>query len=205
MSRCNAGVCESYLPESPLPSWPLARASILKTLQTEAKSYWREKVAPLVMQGDFLKLLEQENGDLTWRSIIIIFTSERCFEFCYQSFNQLPTNSRQLETLGEKMNSRCHICGNHETLFHILNNCKTALTQGRYNYRHDSVVSYLVNVCQILNNVDKVIEVYADIKGHTVNGGTIPQDIVVTSSRPDIVLVDRGNEEFILAELTCPF
>ena len=103
------------------------------------------------------------------------------------------------------MNSRCHICGNHETLFHILNNCKTALTQGRYNYRHDSVVSYLVNVCQILNNVDKVIEVYADIKGHTVNGGTIPQDIVVTSSRPDIVLVDRGNEEVILAELTCPF
>ena len=38
-----------------------------------------------------------------------------------------------------------------------------------------------------------------------INGGTIPPDIIVTSDRPDIVLVDREKKELILAELTCPF
>ena len=46
---------------------------------------------------------------------------------------------------------------------------------------------------------------YIDIQGHKINGGTLPPDIVVTSNRPDIVLVDRDNKEILLAELTCPF
>jgi hypothetical protein len=33
--------------------------------------------------------------------------------------------------------------------------------------------------------------IYADLPDHWFNGGTIPPDILTTSQRPDIVLIDR--------------
>ena len=39
----------------------------------------------------------------------------------------------------------------------------------------------------------------------TFNGGTIPADIVATSLRPDIVIVNRQEKLIELMELTCSF
>ena len=39
----------------------------------------------------------------------------------------------------------------------------------------------------------------------TFNGGTIPADIVATSLRPDIVLVNRKEKSIEILELTCSF
>ena len=36
------------------------------------------------------------------------------------------------------------------------------------------------------------IEVYFDLEGKTINGSTIPADIVTTNSRPDLVVINRG-------------
>ena len=36
------------------------------------------------------------------------------------------------------------------------------------------------------------LEIFADLEGHNVNGGTIPQHIMVTSSRPDLVMIDSS-------------
>ena len=202
MSKCNASICENYLPDVPMPSWQMTKVSVVQTLRSEEKSFWREKIAPLVMQGDFLiKLLEIENGDLTWRSIIYSLPRGVLSFITRAAINCLPT-ADNLRRWGEKLNSRCFLCGNHETLLHILNNCSKALNQGRYNYRHDSVLTYIATTCEQLQNN---IEMYIDIQGHKINGGTLPPDIVVTSNRPDIVLVDRDNKEILLAELTCPF
>ena len=33
---------------------------------------------------------------------------------------------------------------------------------------------------------------YADFKGAKVNGGTIPPHIMVTNSRPDLVIIDNN-------------
>ena len=48
------------------------------------------------------------------------------------------------------------------------------------------------------------IKVYADLEGHKVNGGTIPQEMVVTSSLPDLVIVDNSTpvKTVYLFELT---
>ncbi len=46
---------------------------------------------------------------------------------------------------------------------------------------------------------------YADLDGYLINGGTIPQDIIATIDRPDIVLVDRAGREITIGELTVPF
>ena len=47
--------------------------------------------------------------------------------------------------------------------------------------------------------------VYANLKGWKINGGTLPGDLVTTGQVPDIVLLDRKQNKFVLLELTCPF
>ena len=64
----------------------------------------------------------------------------------------------------------------------------------------------------IVENIDKDnARVYADIKGHTIGGGTVPPDVLVTSEKPDIVIV-HGPEttaatktHITIIELTVPW
>ena len=49
-------------------------------------------------------------------------------------------------------------------------------------------------------------ECYVDIPGKkTANEGTLPADIAITSSRPDIVIIDRNAKFVHIFELTVPF
>ena len=48
---------------------------------------------------------------------------------------------REKKCLGKRVSDRCPFCGNTQTLLHILSNCPTALDQGRYTWRHNSVLS----------------------------------------------------------------
>ena len=47
--------------------------------------------------------------------------------------------------------------------------------------------------------------VYTDIPGHSINGGTLPPDILVTGQRPDIVILNRTEKKIVLFELTVSF
>ena len=51
------------------------------------------------------------------------------------------------------------------------------------------------------------MESFHDIEGSKINGGTIPSDIVTTSSQPDLVIVNRSASpsEVFLCELTVPY
>ena len=49
------------------------------------------------------------------------------------------------------------------------------------------------------------ITLYADLEGHSVNGGTLPPHIVMTGSRPDLVLINSADKTVWLLELTVSF
>ena len=46
---------------------------------------------------------------------------------------------------------------------------------------------------------------YADILGWSINGGTIPPNILPTSQRPDLVIVNNAKKLIHVVELTIPF
>ena len=56
-------------------------------------------------------------------------------------------------------------------------------------------------------NTPENIQIYADLDGHKVNGGTIPPHITVTSSRCDLVIIDSSSSPstVYLLELTVCF
>ena len=202
MSLANASVCEKYYEQCNTSNWLSTRKQVKDTLNSESRDFWREKIQPLVFQGDFLKLVALEEGDLTWRSIIFDLPKGVLSFLARAAINSLPT-SDNLKRWGMKLNTQCKLCGNHETLCHILNSCSIALEQERFNYRHDSILNHIVSF--IKNDQKDCLELYADLPDCTVNGGTIPSDIVVTVERPDIVIIDRKERVVEIGELTVPF
>ena len=73
------------------------------------------------------------------------------------------------------------------------------LDQKRYTWRHDNILKY---VYDNINNPK--LKVYSDIEGaQSVNGGTIPPNLIVTPLRPDIVIMNDQNLNIF--ELTVPF
>ena len=72
----------------------------------------------------------------------------------------------------------------------ILNNCSVSLNQGRYTWKHDSILRHIVQLLQAPSTKCDV-KMYADIDGMTSSCGTIPAYILPTSQRPDLFLYDE--------------
>ena len=96
-------------------------------------------------------------------------------------------------TWGHSENKACPLCHHNQTLGHVVAGCKSSLDQGRYTWRHDSVLSYIANT---LSRFCKSI--YADIP-------SFASPCVVTGDheRPDIVLVHQN--VVTILELTIGF
>ena len=82
--------------------------------------------------------------------------------------------------------------------------CTTALNQGRFSWRHNSVLLHITSVVKSL--ATSGTEVFADLPNYQVNGTTIPADIMISAgagSKPDLVIVNREQRTIALLELTC--
>ena len=104
-----------------------------------------------------------------------------------------------------RTDSKCDLCGSiNPTVLHILNACPTALNQGRYTWRHDSVLNKLVQFIMLALSEDE--KLYAELLGLQECDNpatTVPQNIVATSAWLDIVIV-RG-KKVLLMKLTVPY
>ena len=109
-----------------------------------------------------------------------------------------------LKRWGKRVCDRCSFCGNTGTLAHILSNCNTALTQGRYTWRHKSVLNTMINL--VRPHLKEGMVLYSDMPGlQAPHGGTVPPHILVTAFKPDIFIFSQVSEEVIVFELTCPW
>ncbi len=113
----------------------------------------------------------------------------------------LPTNTN-LALWNKRVSESCKLCGSRETLGHVLNGCKVMLEQQRYTWRHNNVLSQIkTSITSVIENDD--ITVYCDLPGS--GHFTIPPDLVPTTDRPDLVIIDRLQKEIHILELTVCF
>ncbi len=150
-----------------------------------------------------LKFIDLEQSDLTWRSIIYNLPRGVLSFTVRSSIDFLPTLSN-LKCWGKRSNAHCQLCKNNETLCHVVNNCSVSLNQGRYTWRHDSILRYIVQLLQY-SSTDSNVKMYVDISDMTTSGGTIPANILPTSQRPDMFLYNESAKKAVIAELTVPF
>ena len=124
---------------------------------------------------------------------------------CRAATNSLATPDN-LARWGRIVDSRCKLCTHSPcTLGHLLSNCKVALDQGRFTFRHDQVLQYLLKTLAAPGLEGLIF--HSDLEGWKVGGGSIPPEIIVTAQRPDLVILDkrRTPTEIHLVELTVPF
>ena len=129
----------------------------------------------------------------------------------------------------------CSLCGkNICTVAHILGACSFSLKQGRFTYRHDSVLSHLVSTIENLlkdspktksKKTNKINFIREGQKPPNDSNDTLgirhlssdwilladlqddyifPFQIAVTQLRPDVVLYSKALKRVILLELTSP-
>ena len=155
-------------------------------------------VKNLVSQGHFLELTKVEQLDATWKSFIFNLPKGTMKWLLNASINTLPSKAN-LRQWGKVTNDKC-FCSKKQTLNHILNGCKTALEQGRFTWRHDSILNYIANCLDMKN-----FSCYVDLEGHqTPAGGTLPPEVIVSTLKPDIVIIDNKNKQVKIFELTVP-
>ena len=166
-------------------------------------NFWKEKVGRYIMQGDYIALLMEEGGCITWGSYLWDIP-QGVLKFAMNAgLNTLPTLDN-LKRWGKRVNDRCPFCGNIQTLLHVLSNCSVSLNQGRYTWGHDSVLSTIIGIIRPCLNPD--YRLYSDLPGYGApHGGTIPPHVLVTNLRPEIFFVNESLRKAIVFELTCPW
>ena len=158
----------SEAPDSPpavplgAPSRRLLKGKIQAGVQERVDNFWREKIGLYIMQGDYMALIMEEGNCITWKSFMWDIP-QGVLKFAINAgINTLPSFDN-LKRWGKRTNSRCPFCGNIQTLSHVLSNCSIALDQGRYTWRHNSVLMTIIDC--IRSSLDERFSLYSDLDG----------------------------------------
>ena len=151
------------------------------------------------VQGALAKLLEEEDTNLEWKSLIFS-VPQRVMSWAARTTTTSLASPDNLARWKKIVNPKCPLCS--ITLGHLLSNCTEALN--RYEWRHDNIVNFLYTMFS--SQRMEGVEIYADLEGHRVNGVTIPSDIAITGLKPDLVIINRNSSppEVRLVKLTVP-
>ena len=189
---------------APLRKRALTR-EVQKRIQDQVDRYWKDTISRYAMQGDFLGLLQEEDSNVCWKSYLWA-VPRGIVKFAVNSgLNTLPS-ADNLRRWGKRTSDICGICNQNskQTLHHILSNCSMALDQGRYTWRHDSVLRTLFD--SVKGQLRDGFALFSDLIGHDAGGGsTFPRDIISTTQRPDMVVLSREQRKVFILELTCPW
>ena len=149
----------------------------------------------LVVQGQTVRTFEGKEAT-TW-STVVLSLPERVFKFALNATTDTLPHNQNLCLWRKIPSSSCPLCGQVQSLLHVLNNCPVALQLRRYNRRHDDVLSSIFSF--LSDHLPQGMSILADLPGSNY---TFPPSVAVTDERPDIVMWD--NSKVHLVELTVP-
>ena len=112
-------------------------------VKEEDDDSYRAKAVQLHLQGYWMMWCNYIKNDLSWKTLISMPSS--LLSFCLNAtYSTLPSLSN-LKRWQITTEASCFLCNKKIcTAAHILGACQIARDQGRFTYRHDSVLSVLV-------------------------------------------------------------
>jgi hypothetical protein len=185
---------EPYKESSLRNQLPILKKAVKETVAEQFKAKFNNQANNLQVQGDFISLLSSEDLDVTWKSYIY-GVPRGVMSFAMRSSTNILATPDNLKRWKKARSDNCLMCYQQDkppskcTLHHLLNNC-TAFLEDRYVWRHDSVITYIVETLKL--EKPEHLDIFADIDGHRTNGLTIPSSVIITQQRPDIVCIDRS-------------
>ncbi len=176
------------------------KTKVKNIIQEDISKTWHNHIRTLVVQGQFLRLLELENSSITWKSIAYNLPRGILKFAVNASIDTLPTKAN-LKRWGKRSTTKCNFCDSKETLHHILNNCTHMLD--RYLWRHNSILSFIIKT--VSKDLPDSWTIYSDLPNNMHGCSTIPTDILITSQKPDLVILNKQSKSIYIMELSVPF
>ena len=167
---------------------------VLKAVRKENEERLQNQ---LISQGSFFSTI-LNNSTSTFNSLWSSVQSKlpkNIFKFSIRYINNTLPTRKNLSKWGLSSTSDCSFCSSPETLLHIVAGCETYLNEGRFTWRHDSVLNFLASTLTVVQNS----RLYVDIPGF-VNPSVLTGD----NLRPDLLLGIENECQYIL-ELTVGF
>ena len=76
------------------------------------------------------------------------------------------------------------------TLHHQLSHCEEFLGEReRFTWRHNSVLTYIVETLK--ERLPSHLDLFSDLEGHSIHGGSLHPHVIITQSRPDLVIINK--------------
>ena len=204
----NLNCFQGEMPTFPDERWDKEKAKLTQEIKASVKlkvysdslEVQKKHLDTLLKQGEYLKFAQQEECDPSWKSILYNLP-KGTMKFILNSLTHTLPTQDNLKLWGKAFSDKCNLCKNRDSTSHCLSGCKVSLDQGRFTWRHNNIVNFIVN------SVDKSrFTVYSDLPGHQAsNGGSLPPSMIVTNLKPDIVILDEKNKKAVSYEMTVPF
>ena len=151
--------------------------------------------AGLSVQGQTVRDYHGRAADL-W-STTVQSLPERVFKFALNALTDTLPHNCNLHLWKKLPSASCNLCGQQQSLLHVLNACPYALEKRRYNDRHDGILeSIYIFLKKLLPPSQNVT---ADLPNLQYS---FPQQIARTDSRPDLIVWNQS--AIIIIELTIP-
>ncbi len=159
-------------------------------------------ITTVLCQGHVFRLEEFKLLDTTWKSYTFN-VPRNTVKFLFNPVLDTQLTNSNLMRWGKRSNSKCELCSHHEILLHTLNNCPTMLKDGRYTWRHNSVLSHMFTLAQNLRKKQTGSFIPTCLVTPTnVISLQYLTNIWVTAQTPDIVMINRPQKIAILIELS---
>ena len=220
------------------PNWEKAstrerREMVQKEVRAAEEESRQTKAVGMKQQGAWTRWEEALPKKLSWGDIWKM--DQHKISFLLKSVYDVLPSPTNLRTWGLTDDPSCKLCGKPANLEHVLASCSTALTDGRYTWRHDQVLAEIAAAIDIrrrakqnnspkqsyisfvASGAGKPTKTRYDASGLLGSASDwemqadiktrahFPPEIVTTALRPDIVLWSKSTKQVAIVELTVPW
>ena len=182
---------------------PSVKSIISKSLHQKHTDAWNTSLDQLQVQSKFKDVVALEPESRTWNRLLTGLPAGQLSFLLRAGTDCLPT-PLNLQRWRYRVSSSCPLCSSPSpTTAHILNGCQEVLTQGRYTWRHDSVLNCIIALRS--DETPPQVKLYADLPGFQASESppaTLPTNLSTSTARPDIILISGDNVTIL--EVTIP-
>ena len=111
-------------------------------VQQEVFDERHEQLLSLEREGQLFRCASSDAAAILGR--VLIELSDELRKFAINSVVDTLPHNANLQLWQKRRDDTCTLCGDRQTLIHVLNTCPVALQARRYNHRHDAVLRNIV-------------------------------------------------------------
>ena len=193
--RASREVRETMIADPSLSGRRLAKATS-QLVREEEMANKLSNLQRLEKQGHMARCTPPDSAKVWAKALEGI--SDEHLKFALNSAVDTLPHKANLYLWKKHSNSACPLCGERQSLIHVLNACEVARDERRYNPRHDAILSHIAAF--LSHKATPTAHLTSDLGSYV-----FPQHIVATDLRPDIVWWDDSLKKIRLIELTVCF